>query len=304
MAPGKINYDKNLDFENTEICEEKHLSENKVCSADATKPYSINVDRLRISENAYCNLDGTKLNSVDSETRDRKYMSENTNKIIKDKLQNYPNHKIIQKIIDTNVNNKPVMATKDINQLHISNLTSKGSNATTCMKRYKTNEIAKAYQSEEHSKVVSSVTARFFGIFGLAYRTSDVSSNLISYYVLQDENVIDNITENSSFSCGASLCNVETYCLEHNLAEPNQVMRNILTGISVLLTVLAVILLFLFLDELETERKPTKFSFNLAMATCNFIRKKEALLLLPLSAYIGFLQGFYIGDFTKVNTFR
>lgn len=158
--------------------------------------------------------------------------------------------------------------------------------------------------SEEYPKIVSSVTARFFGLFGLIYRTSDIWSNLMSFYVLQDQKSLDNITENSNCSCGAAFCNGEqSNCFEHNLAEPSQQMRNILTGVSVTLAILGVVLIFLFLDELESEKQPVKFSFSFAMATCKFVRTRNAVFLLPLSAYIGLLQAFYIGDFTKVSEF-
>lgn len=155
--------------------------------------------------------------------------------------------------------------------------------------------------SEEYSKLVSSVTARFFGLFGLLFRSSDIWSNLISYYILNDNSALDNITENVNCSCGAAFCNVESECFSHNLAEPTQQMRNILSGGSVVLAFLAVLLVFLFLDEIEKEKEPVAFSFSLAMATCKFVGQKEALLLLPLSSYIGLQQGFYIGDFTKVS---
>lgn len=159
----------------------------------------------------------------------------------------------------------------------------------------------KKINSEEYSKLVSSVTARFFGLFGLIFRSSDIWSNLISYYVLNDNTVLDNITENGNCSCGAAFCNTESECFSHNLAEPTQQMRNILSGGSVILAFSAVLLVFLFLDEIEKEKEPVKFSFSLAMATCKFVGRKEALLLIPLSTYIGFQQGFYIGDFTKVS---
>lgn len=159
----------------------------------------------------------------------------------------------------------------------------------------------KIIHSEEYSKLVSSVTARFFGLFGLIFRSSDIFSNLISYYVLNDNTVLDNVTENGNCSCGAAFCSVESECFSHNLAEPTQQMRNILSGGSVILALLAVLLVFLFLDEIEKKKEPVEFSFSLAMATCKFVRRKEALLLIPLSTYIGFQQGFYIGDFTKVS---
>ena len=161
-----------------------------------------------------------------------------------------------------------------------------------------------ASHSEDYSKIVSSVTARFFGLFGLIFRSSDIWSNLISYYVLNDNTVLDNVTENSTCGCGASFCNEESECFSHNLAEPTQEMRNLLSGGSVLLACFAVLLIFLFLDELERDKEPVEFSFSLAMATCKFARRKEALLLLPLSSYIGFQQGFYIGDFTKVSNLK
>lgn len=153
--------------------------------------------------------------------------------------------------------------------------------------------------STVYSKLISSSAARFFGFFGLMYRSSDIWGNLMTYYVLNGNNVLDNITENDTCKCGALFCNVKSECFSHNLAEPNQYMRNMLTGLSVLLVLVSVALVFFFLDELEGSKRRMKFSFDLAMATSKCMGKKEVLLLLPLSIFDGLQQGFYIGDFTK-----
>lgn len=152
---------------------------------------------------------------------------------------------------------------------------------------------------------IESITARFFGCFGMMYYTAQVWSNLISYYVL-NVNSEDNVTLVSNFSCGAGYCNSEFEVISGGTDEISPSTRYLLIGITVALSVVSSLLVLIFLDPLdsgEEEEEEVKFSLNHAMATLNHLRKKEQLFIIPLSMFLGLSQGFYTADFTKVRSY-
>ncbi|GFS37318.1 UNC93-like protein [Nephila pilipes] len=147
-------------------------------------------------------------------------------------------------------------------------------------------------------KIVESTTARFFGIHGMAYLSCHLCSNLMTYYVLGSE-VKDDHVSNSSCICGASYCNIDSACFEQNIEEPSDRIRYILTSTCICIGIISTLLIIFFLDSLEEEKEDVSFSINLLMATYQLAKKKELILLIPSSFYIGMAQGFYTGDFTK-----
>ncbi|GBO34866.1 UNC93-like protein, partial [Araneus ventricosus] len=147
-------------------------------------------------------------------------------------------------------------------------------------------------------KVIESTTARFFGFHGVAYLSSHITSNLMTYYILQSE-VPEGTKSNSSCICGADYCNVESTCFEENIVEPSDQIRYILTAACVCIGIVSVLIVFLFLDPLETKKEEVSFSVDLLMATNKLAKRKELLLLIPFSFYIGMVQGFFTGDFNK-----
>ncbi|XP_054718105.1 protein unc-93 homolog A-like [Uloborus diversus] len=149
-------------------------------------------------------------------------------------------------------------------------------------------------------KLIESTTARFFGCHGMAYLSTHIWSNLMSYYVLQKDHNQHSSAGNFSCTCGADFCNEESLCFIQNLGDPSNEVRYILTGACVALSVCSVILVAAFMDPLRTDKKHVSFSLDLLMATFNLARKKKkVLLLIPMSFYIGMMHGFYIGDYTK-----
>ncbi|KAG8196962.1 hypothetical protein JTE90_009021 [Oedothorax gibbosus] len=140
------------------------------------------------------------------------------------------------------------------------------------------------------------VTARFFGANGLAFHSAQLWSNLISYYALQKG---DAFSEKPFCVCGATLCRTETACFaEESHAGTDDTY--ILTGISMGTAVLALLLGMFLLDPLGTEKDPSvKFSLDNLLATFRQCKQKAQLCLVPISLYVGMLQGFYTADFTK-----
>ncbi|KAF8793239.1 uncharacterized protein LOC129969394 [Argiope bruennichi] len=145
---------------------------------------------------------------------------------------------------------------------------------------------------------LESITARFFGCHGLVFHSAQVWSNLVSYYILQTGNRV-NETVNSTCFCGSEFCNSQPECVGVSPDGVDDELRYYLSGVSVILAVIGVILVIIFLDPLNTEKEPVKFNFNVLMATFRNCKKMEQLSLIPISLYVGMLQGFYTADFTK-----
>ncbi|GFX26216.1 UNC93-like protein [Trichonephila clavipes] len=143
-----------------------------------------------------------------------------------------------------------------------------------------------------------SITARFFGFHGLVFHSAQVWSNIVSYYIFQEETQ-PNITMNSDCFCGAEFCNLQSDCLGVSSGGTNEELRYLLTGVSVIFAVIGVLLVLLFLDPLKTVKEPVKFSLKILLATLNNCRKTEQLTIIAISFYIGMIQGFYTADFTK-----
>ncbi|GFT59994.1 UNC93-like protein [Trichonephila clavipes] len=145
---------------------------------------------------------------------------------------------------------------------------------------------------------LESITARFFGFHGLVFHSAQVCSNVVSYYILQGETQ-PNMTLNSTCFCGAEFCNLQSDCLGVSSGGTNEDLRYLLTGVSVILAVIGVLLVLLFLDPLQTVKEPVKFSLKILLATLNNCRKTEQLAIIAISFYVGMIQGFYTADFTK-----
>ncbi|GFT81283.1 protein unc-93 homolog A [Nephila pilipes] len=147
-------------------------------------------------------------------------------------------------------------------------------------------------------RIVESITARFFGIHGMVYLSCHIWSNFMTYYVLKSE-VSDYHVNHTNCMCGADYCNTDSACFEQNIEEPSDRIRYILTGACVCIGIISTILIYFFLDTLETEKEEIPFSVNILMATYKLAKRNESILLIPFSFYTGMVQGFYIGDFTK-----
>ncbi|GFY76730.1 UNC93-like protein [Trichonephila inaurata madagascariensis] len=157
--------------------------------------------------------------------------------------------------------------------------------------------VIKQPQSRER-KLIESTTALFFGIHGTAYLSCFLWSNLLSYYVLQS-GIAEDYVSNTSCPCGANYCNIESACYEHNIAEPSNKLRYILTGTCVCVGIASVLLVLFFLDSLETHKEEVSFSIELLKATYKQARRKELIFLMPSSFYVGMVFGFYSAEYNK-----
>ncbi|XP_054718402.1 protein unc-93 homolog A-like [Uloborus diversus] len=159
-------------------------------------------------------------------------------------------------------------------------------------------ESSSEKESSAYSRMVESWTARFFGFHGMAYMATRIISNLMSFYLLQKD-APDSKFSNSTCVCGANFCNVESECFAHNVEPPSTEVRYILTGICVVIGLFSVFLVGIFLDPLKMGKEEVSFSLDFMLSTFRQARKKRQILLIPLCFYVGMIQGFYTGDFTK-----
>jgi len=144
------------------------------------------------------------------------------------------------------------------------------------------------------------IIVRFFGIFFMAFQSSQVWGNLISSLVLGGENVGE---KNITF-CGAS------FCPEHvkagTIRDPGQVERYTLCAIFLACALAAAAVVAFFVDPLirygEKERSGQASQLNglhLFLATGKHMLKPYQVLLIPLTIWSGLEQGFFASDYTQ-----
>ncbi|KAF8786182.1 Protein unc-93 like protein [Argiope bruennichi] len=145
---------------------------------------------------------------------------------------------------------------------------------------------------------LSSTSAKFFGFHGMAHLTSHVWSSLLSYFILETDVSLPNFN-NSSCRCGSQFCSIVSECFEYNAGNPSENIRTILTSVCVCVCLISILVVAVFLDALDQEKRQIYFSFGFLNATCAILKRNEMLLLIPLSIHTGLVQGFYLGDFNK-----
>ncbi|GFR03852.1 UNC93-like protein [Trichonephila clavata] len=144
----------------------------------------------------------------------------------------------------------------------------------------------------------ASTNALFFGWHGLAYYSAQVSSNLMSFYVLQrDSNEISQ--RNYNLSCGSNYCNFKVESFSNETEDVTRSTRYFLTAICISFSIVAAMLIFLLLDPMEKSKETVKFSWTHIIATIKYSKKKEQILLIPLTIFVSMCQGIYTADFTK-----
>ncbi|GIY97912.1 UNC93-like protein [Caerostris extrusa] len=152
-------------------------------------------------------------------------------------------------------------------------------------------------QKQRQVSSIGNINAMFFGFHFLLYSSSQIWSNLLSFYVLRSDG---NVTSNNlpNCSCGPDYCNTDSECFSTDTKEISNYTRYLLTGICIVFAGCAV-LLNLLLDALKEKKEAVTFSLSHVLATAKFSRRKEPILLIPLTLYAGMCQGFYTADFTK-----
>ncbi|XP_015920657.2 protein unc-93 homolog A [Parasteatoda tepidariorum] len=156
---------------------------------------------------------------------------------------------------------------------------------------------------ETHNLVVrkvETITARVFGIHGMSYLVCHLSGNLLSYLILSTGELPRNyLNSTTSCGCGARYCNGKSTCFIDNVEEVSTDTRNLLSSVCVSLAIVAVLVVALFVDPLESKTEAEPFNLKFLMATYKLAKRTDLILLIPSSFYIGQVQGFYTGEFTK-----
>ncbi|KAJ8270713.1 hypothetical protein GJAV_G00118390 [Gymnothorax javanicus] len=143
---------------------------------------------------------------------------------------------------------------------------------------------------------------QYFGIFFLIFQSSAVWGNLMSSLIFQQDSNIADIPEENLVYCGAGICTQNISGGE--APQPERKLVEILVGCYIGVGILAMILVAAFLDNIDRDRarefrgnrEPFWSTF---LATFKHLKDKRQLLLIPLTMYSGFEQGFLAGDYTK-----
>ncbi|XP_013389655.1 protein unc-93 homolog A isoform X2 [Lingula anatina] len=157
-------------------------------------------------------------------------------------------------------------------------------------------------------ETATAVVNRFFGIFFGCFQTSVMLGNFASSLILSQKP--ENETEISKElldRCGASYCTGDEdlgNVTHAGLKRPPAETIYTLCGMYVASGVVAILILVTFLDRLAAHpdtpgKKRPLISVQLLTATFQQTRRREQLLLIPLTLYSGLEQGFIGGDFTK-----
>ncbi|KAH0622449.1 hypothetical protein JD844_024774 [Phrynosoma platyrhinos] len=116
-------------------------------------------------------------------------------------------------------------------------------------------------------------------------------------------NGLVNISEVELACCGAEDCK-NTTIDDTNTSKPTETLIYTLLGIYTASGILAVLLVAVFLDpvsshQMEKEGKKKPSFWTTFLATFRHLKDRRQCLLIPLTMYSGFEQGFLAGDYTK-----
>ncbi|XP_041064955.1 protein unc-93 homolog A [Carcharodon carcharias] len=167
---------------------------------------------------------------------------------------------------------------------------------TTCGYRY----------AKNHNKIGENIVNHYFGIFFLIFQSSAVWGNLLSSLIFQYTSAKANITDEILSYCGPNNCPQYEVKTARNVTSTQHSMSIIhtLSGIYTGVGVGGVLLVAFFLDHLdEQDRKQFKGKeinvLSILMATLTHLKDKRQCLLIVMTMYSGFEQGFLAGDYTK-----
>lgn len=176
--------------------------------------------------------------------------------------------------------------------------------------------IGHQYTKLTGGKDAEVVIVRLFGIFFLFFQSSSIWGNLISSSVLsQDARTCRNDIEKI---CAAKFCPNTKFCDEEVGEDGNSTetgvsdtTRYTLAGIYLACSLIAAVLLALFLDPLtrygEKERTGSSSQLEgieLLAATFRHMKNPYQLLMIPLTIWSGMEQGFFSAEYTAVSFFE
>ncbi|OXB57473.1 hypothetical protein ASZ78_009250 [Callipepla squamata] len=165
--------------------------------------------------------------------------------------------------------------------------------------------IAGNSYAEKAGKIGKDIINQYFGVFFLIFQSSGIWGNLISSLILSQSSNKVEISEENLACCGAYDC-VSNTANTTALAKPSESLVYTLLGVYTASGVLAVLLIIIFLDQIKSDQAETEKEiqktpsfWSTLLATFQHLKDKRQCLLIPLTMYSGFEQGFLAGDYTK-----
>ncbi|XP_075056800.1 protein unc-93 homolog A-like isoform X1 [Mixophyes fleayi] len=161
--------------------------------------------------------------------------------------------------------------------------------------------------AEKVGKVGKDIVNQYFGLFFLIFQSSGVWGNLISSLIFGQTPDADCLSESNYTHCGANDCpyvNV-SYVNSTSSKRPSDSLIYTLLGIYTGSGILAILLVSIFLDNIDLKKEPKKEDIKnetfwiKILAPLRHLRDKRQCLLIPLTMWSGFEQGFLAGDYTK-----
>ncbi|KAE8601839.1 hypothetical protein XENTR_v10013811 [Xenopus tropicalis] len=159
--------------------------------------------------------------------------------------------------------------------------------------------------AETSGKLAKDVVNQYFGIFFLICQTCRVWGNLISSLIFNLSHNSGGLDALNQTVCGAGDCPVEQSQSGNSTgSQPSKTILYTLLGSYTACGILAVLMIIFFLDKPHTEKQnrenqsKTSVCSNL-LASFKQLRDKRQCLLIPLTMFSGFEQGFIASDFTK-----
>ncbi|KAM9316719.1 protein unc-93 homolog A-like [Gastrophryne carolinensis] len=151
------------------------------------------------------------------------------------------------------------------------------------------------------------IVSQYFGIFFLIFQSSGVWGNLISSLVFGTFSAGFEVNDLNLTYCGAKDCpyiNVSNINSTSTKRPTDQLIYTLL-GIYTGSGILAVVFISIFLDNINVKDDPDNCDkkeesfWTKILATFTQLKDKRQILLIPLTMWSGFEQGFLSGDYTK-----
>ncbi|XP_005443170.2 protein unc-93 homolog A [Falco biarmicus] len=165
--------------------------------------------------------------------------------------------------------------------------------------------VAGNLYAEKAGKNGKDIINQYFGVFFLIFQSSGICGNLISSLIFSQASTKVEISEENLACCGAYDCMTDTTNTTGS-AESSSSLIYTLLGTYTASGVLAVLLIVIFLDQIKLDQAETENEilettsfWSTFLATFQHLKDKRQCLLIPLTMYSGFEQGFLAGDYTK-----
>ncbi|XP_066452228.1 protein unc-93 homolog A isoform X1 [Eleutherodactylus coqui] len=162
--------------------------------------------------------------------------------------------------------------------------------------------------AQKVGKLGKDIVTQYFGLFFLIFQSSGVWGNLISSLIFrQTSNAGYNASLPNYTHCGANDCPYNEITANTTDSEkPAEYLIYTLLGVYTGSGVLAVLLVSFFLDNINLRRegeenediKDESFCQKI-LETLRHLKDKRQCLLIPITMWSGFEQGFLAGDYTK-----